>query len=39
LDERSDKLKCMDEINFKIVIPNENHIYTNESYKMAEIFG
>jgi hypothetical protein len=29
----------MDEINFKTVMPNENHMYMDESYKMDEIFG
>jgi hypothetical protein len=39
LDENFDKLKCMDETNSKIVMPNENHIYMDESYKNDEIFG
>ncbi len=29
----------MDEINSKIVMPSENHMYMDESYKMDEIFG
>jgi hypothetical protein len=29
----------MDEINFKNIMPNENHMYMDESYKMDEIFG
>jgi len=39
LDEKLDKLKCMDGINSKIVMPNENHMYMDESYKKDEIFG
>ncbi len=39
LDEKFDKLKCMDEINSKIIMLDENHMYINESYKMDEIFG
>ncbi len=38
LDERFDKLKFMDETNFKIVMLNENHMYKYKSYKMDEIF-
>ncbi len=34
LDERYDMLKCMDEINSKTIMPNENHMYMDESYKM-----
>jgi hypothetical protein len=33
LDERFDNLKCMDKIDFKTIMPNENHMY------MDEIFG
>jgi hypothetical protein len=33
LDERFNKLKCMDEINSKIVMWNENHMYMDESYQ------
>jgi hypothetical protein len=29
----------MDEINSKIVMSDENHMYINENYKMDEIFG
>jgi hypothetical protein len=29
----------MDEINCKIVMPNENHMYMDESYKKHEVFG
>jgi hypothetical protein len=39
LDEKFDILKCMVEINSKIVMPDENHMYMDESYKMDEIFG
>jgi hypothetical protein len=39
LDESSNKLNFMDEINSKIVMPNENHMYMHENYKMDEIFG
>jgi hypothetical protein len=34
LDERFNKLKCMDEINSKIVMWDENHMYMDESYKI-----
>jgi hypothetical protein len=30
LDENFDKLKCIDGTDFKIVMPNENHIYMDE---------
>jgi hypothetical protein len=33
LNEKFNKLKCMDEINSKIIMPNKNHMY------MDEIFG
>ncbi len=36
--ERFDMLKCMDETNSKIVMPNENHMYMDKIYKMNEIF-
>jgi hypothetical protein len=31
LDEKFDRLKCMDGINSKTIILNENHIYMDES--------
>jgi hypothetical protein len=36
LDATFDKLKCMDGINSKIVMMDENHIYMDESYKEDE---
>jgi hypothetical protein len=39
LDERFGRLKCMDEINSKIVTLDENHMYMNDNYKKHEIFG
>jgi hypothetical protein len=39
LDETFDKLKCIDGINSKTIMTNENHIYIDESYKKNEIFG
>jgi hypothetical protein len=39
LDENFDKLKCMDGINSKTIMLDENHIYIDESYKKDEIFG
>jgi hypothetical protein len=39
LDEKFNRLKCMDGINSKTIMPNENHIYIDESYKNDEIFG
>jgi len=39
LDEKFDRLKCMYEINSKIIMLDENHMYMDESYKMDEIFG
>jgi len=39
LDETFNKLKCMDGINSKILMTNENHISMDESYKKDEIFG
>ncbi len=38
-DEIFDRLKCMDGTNSKTIMPNENHIYMDESYKKDEIFG
>ncbi len=39
LDETLNKLKCMDGINSKTVMTNENHISMGEIYKKDEIFG
>jgi hypothetical protein len=39
LDEKFNRLKCMDETNSKTIMLNENHMYMDESYKMDEIFG
>ncbi len=39
LDERFDKLKCIDETNSKTIMLDENHMYMDESYIMDEIFG
>jgi hypothetical protein len=39
LDERFIRLKCMDEINSKTIMLDENHMYMNENYKKHEIFG
>ncbi len=39
LDERFVKLKCMDEINSKTIMLDENHMYMNDNYKKPEIFG
>ncbi len=39
VDETFDILKCMDGINSKTVMMNENHIYMDESYMKDEIFG
>jgi len=39
LDEIFHRLKCMDEINSKIVMLDENHMYMDENYKNDEIFG
>jgi hypothetical protein len=33
LDEKFDMLKCMDGINSKTIMLDENHIYMDESYK------
>jgi hypothetical protein len=33
LDEIFDKLKCMDKINSKIIMLDENHMYMNKCYK------
>jgi len=38
VDEKFDRVKCMDEINSKKIMLNENHIYMDESYKIDEIF-
>jgi hypothetical protein len=29
----------MDGINSKTIMPNENHVYMDENYKIDEIFG
>jgi hypothetical protein len=29
----------MDEINSQTIMPDENHMYMNDSYKKHEIFG
>jgi hypothetical protein len=39
LDEKLDNLKCMDGTNSKTIMPYENHVYMEESYKKDEIFG
>jgi hypothetical protein len=39
LNEKFDRLKCMDGINSKTIMLNENHIYMDENYKKDEIFG
>jgi hypothetical protein len=39
LDEKIDMLKCMDGINSKTIVSNENHIYMDDNYKKDEIFG
>jgi hypothetical protein len=39
LDERFIMLKCMDEINSKIVMSDENHMYMDDNYKKHEILG
>jgi len=33
LDESFNKLKCMDKINSKIIMPYENHMYMDKCYK------
>jgi hypothetical protein len=33
LDERFVKLKCMDEMNSKRIMPDENHMYMDDNYK------
>jgi hypothetical protein len=33
LYENFHKLKCMDGINSKTIMPDENHIYMDENYK------
>jgi hypothetical protein len=37
LDETFDMLKCMDGINSKTIMIDENHIHMDESYKKDEI--
>jgi len=39
LEERFIKLKCMDEINYKRGMLDENHMYMDDSYKNHDIFG
>jgi hypothetical protein len=39
VDETFDILKCMDGINSKTIMMDENHIYMVESYMKDEIFG
>jgi hypothetical protein len=39
LDGKFDKLKCMDEINSKTFMLDENHMYMDENYIMDEICG
>jgi hypothetical protein len=39
LDERFDRLKCMDETNSITTMLDENYMYMDESYKTSEIFG
>jgi hypothetical protein len=39
LDEKIDRSKCMDGINSKTIMSDENHIYIDESYPINEIFG
>jgi hypothetical protein len=38
LDERFIKLKCTDEIDSKIVMLDENHMYMDDNYKKHEVF-
>jgi hypothetical protein len=33
LDGKIDGLKCVDGINSKIIMPDENHMYMDENYK------
>jgi hypothetical protein len=37
LDEKFDRLKCMDGTNSKTIMLDENHIYMDESYPKNEI--
>jgi hypothetical protein len=37
LDEKIDRLKCMDGTNSKTIMLDENHIYMDESYQKNEI--
>jgi hypothetical protein len=39
LEEKFIMLKCMDEINSKKVMLDENHMYMDDNYKKHEIFG
>jgi len=39
LDGKFNRLKCMDGINSKTVMPDENHIHMDVRYKKEEIFG
>jgi hypothetical protein len=39
LDGKFNMFKCMDGINSKIVMSDENHIHMDERYKKEEIFG
>jgi hypothetical protein len=39
LDEIFDRLKCMDGINSKPIMLDQNNIHMDESYKKDEIFG
>ncbi len=39
LDEKFDRVKCMDGTDSKIVMSNENHVYMDEICKKDEIFG
>ncbi len=39
LGENFNRLKCMDGTNPNIIMPNENRIYMDESYKKDEIVG
>jgi len=36
LDEKFDKLKCMDGTNSKTIVLNENHIYMDEIWMNVE---
>ncbi len=39
LDERFDRVKCMDEINSKTIMLNENHMYMDEITEMMKYFN